>query len=291
MSTSLSLRNEQSKNSYVGDADSPVELARLMHQDRLLTKELGLLPEQLSLCNVQSILDIGCGPGGWVLEVAHRFPLVQVTGIDISVRMAEYAQIQAETQGLHNAQFQVMDALKSLSFPENSFDLAHARLISGFMSKDAWPLLLSACKRILRPGGIICLTEGEWGGTNSLAIERFSHALTQALHLAGYGFSPDGHHAGVSFMLRRLLHEAEYHNIQSIAQFLDYSSGTEAHDPFYQNLLVAFKLIQPFLFKMKVMAPEEAEHLYQQLPVEMFSDNFCGMTFFLTAWGEKPKDL
>src|SRR6266516_2029524 len=86
MSTS-SPHNDQPHNSYVVDADSPAELARLMHQDRLLTKALGLLPEQLDVPKIQSILDIGCGPGGWVVEAATRLPLVQVTGIDISGRM------------------------------------------------------------------------------------------------------------------------------------------------------------------------------------------------------------
>ncbi len=220
----------------------------------------------------------------------QRTPIAHVTGVDISRRTVEYAQTQVETQGLSNAHFQVMNALQPLEFPEQSFDLVHARFISGFMSTAAWLSLLGECRRVLRPGGIICLTEGEWGGTTSQAIEEITHALTRALYRAGYGFAPNGYHAGVSFMLRRLLQDAHYDTIESQAHCLDYSSGTEAHSPFYQNLLVAFQLPQPFLLKANVLTAEEVDRLYEQLPVEMLADDFCGMSFFLTVWGEKAKD-
>ena len=118
MSTSPS----QSNHPYFIEAENAAEMARLMHQDRLLTKSMGgLFPEQLNLSHVTTVLDVACGPGGWILDVARTYPKMEAVGIDISTTMTGYATAQARMQDLSNAKFQVMDALKPLEFPDNSF--------------------------------------------------------------------------------------------------------------------------------------------------------------------------
>ena len=60
-------------NTYFIDAEDAAEMARLTHQDRLLTKGMGgLFPDSFDLSEVHDILDIACGPGGWVLDVAFE---------------------------------------------------------------------------------------------------------------------------------------------------------------------------------------------------------------------------
>ncbi len=56
-----------SKNNYVFDPDSSEELARLTHQDRLLTKAMGGVFQGVSaseIATLRNVLDLGCGPGG-----------------------------------------------------------------------------------------------------------------------------------------------------------------------------------------------------------------------------------
>src|SRR5436190_20533527 len=108
MSTASS-ENEPSKNAYVIDSESPAELARLLHQDLLFTKALGLLPPLPDQSKLRSILDLACGPGGWTREAAMAFPSAQVTGIDISERVIAFAQDQAEIQQIPNVIFTVMN--------------------------------------------------------------------------------------------------------------------------------------------------------------------------------------
>jgi hypothetical protein len=55
----------------------------------------------------------------------------------------------------------------------------------------------------------------------------------------------------------------------------------------YNNSQVVFKLSQPFMVKMKVATQEELDMLYRQALGEMMSDDFCGVWFYLSAWGEK----
>lgn len=56
----------------------------------------------------------------------------------------------------------------------------------------------------------------------------------------------------------------------------------------YKNLLVFFKLVQPFLAKMGVATLEEAEQLYQQVILDILAEDFCGIMYLLTVWGHKP---
>ena len=280
----------ENESSYIIDAESAAEMARLMVQDRLTTKAMGGLFSERSdnLASVHDILDIACGPGGWVLDVAHAYPEKQVVGIDISRLMMEYARAQAKVQWLENASFHVMDALKPLDFSDNSFDLVNARLLFGFMPPTAWPGFLQECKRILRPGGIIRLSEAEWPITNGLASEKLAGMVLQALHSAGKSFSPDGRHVGITPMLSRLLRDAGYHDVQKMASVNDFSAGMEAHAITYQDLMAAYKLLQPFLIKMDVTTQVEVDELYQQMLDEMISDDFCAVAFLVTAWGTRP---
>ncbi len=282
--------SSHSESTYIIDAENAAEMARLMHLDRLTTGGMGgLFPEQSDLSAIHDILDIACGPGGWVLDVARTYPGVQVVGIDISQLMIQFAHAQALTREVRNASFRAMDATKPLDFPDSSFDLVNARFLFGFMSPATWPKLLQECMRVLRPGGIMRLTDNEFSISNSLSSERLDGMFAQALKRAGQSFSPDGRHIGITPMLGRLLRDAGYQNIQKMAHAIDCSAGTEAHVRLYQNLLAAFKLGQPFLIKMGLTTQEEAEALYQRALMEMQSDDFCAIWFLLTVWGNKPK--
>jgi ubiquinone/menaquinone biosynthesis C-methylase UbiE len=281
------------ENQYVLDPESGAEMARIMHQDHMVTRCMGgLFPEQerATISAMRSILDIACGPGAWVMEVAFEYPKIEVVGIDISHKMTEYARAQAFSQGLDNATFREMNVLELLDFPDNRFDLVNARALFGFMSKQNWPKLLKECLRITRPGGMIRLTEIEYGISNSPATEQLSGLFMKALQLAGRSFSPDGRHLGLTPMLGYLLREAGFESIQKKPYLLDASSGSEMHESQYQNLMVVHKLLQPFLVNMGMITNEDFEPLYQQSLAEMMQDTYCSHWYFLTAWAQKPMD-
>src|SRR6266849_7474429 len=124
-------------------------MALLMVQDRVINQAMGgVLPEQTDLSQIYHVLDIACGPGGWLLDVVTQYPHMHGVGIDISHLMIEYARSLALSQNIPQLQFRVMDATKPLDFPDNSFDLVNGRIITGFMSRQHWAALLSVCYRI-----------------------------------------------------------------------------------------------------------------------------------------------
>ena len=279
----------QSENTYFIDAENAAEMARLTNQDRLMTKSMGgLFPERLDLTQIHDILDIGCGPGGWVLDVAREYPEKQVVGIDISTLMVEYARYQAYIQGLNNISFRVMNALEPLDFRDSSFDMVNVRFISGFMPPVVWSRLMQECLRIMPPGGVVRLTEPEYPLSNSLMVEKLGALLTKAMQVAGQSFSPDGRHVGITPMLGSFLRDAGCQDIQKAVYMLDSSMGTEEHLSQYQNTMVFLKLIQAFMIKAGVTTQEEVDRLYQQTLTEMMSADYRCLWYFLSVWGVKP---
>lgn len=284
-------QDPKNSNTYVLNDGGGTEMARLLDQDIIFTQHMGgLLQQRPDFSGIHDILDIACGPGGWVQEVALAHPEVELVGIDINARMINYAQMQLEVQNLKNAHFLVMNALEPLAFPDNSFDLVNARTLIGFMAAEAWPKLLAECFRVTRPGGFIRLTESDnLGITTSPALEKVQRLGTRAWQLAGRAYSPDETGGFLTPRLGRFLREAGYSKIQKTAYAIDFSFGEEAYEVMYHNWQILLKLLQPFLVRMGMITQEEADQLYKQAMEEMYSQNFGGLLYFLSVWGEKPE--
>ncbi|GER83714.1 hypothetical protein KTAU_23510 [Thermogemmatispora aurantia] len=276
-------------HTYVIDPENAGELARLMQQDRLLTEGMGgLFPEGQLLPEGGRVLDLACGPGGWALEVAFHYPHVEVIGIDISPLVIEYAQAQAQSRGLRNARFQVGNVMEPLAFADASFDLINGRALSGFMLPAAWPRLLTECSRLLKPGGILRLTEGELPLTTSPAYERFSSLIAEAFRRVGQSFSPDGRHLGITPVLPRMVRQAGFEEVRLRASAIEWSMGTEMYYPIFKDHLAGMELIRPFLVKVGLIGQEELGILIQQALAEMQQEDFCALWTLLTVWGHKP---
>jgi SAM-dependent methyltransferase len=278
-------------NTYLLDPESPTELARLINQDQIMTRAMGgPLAEQSAdtLLPIRHILDLGCGPGGWVLDTAFAYPDIEVCGVDISKIMVDYANARARSQGVSNASFGVMDITKPLDFADASFDLVNARALFAVLRREAWRPFIAECTRILRPGSVLRLTEPvDFGVTTSPAFEQMQALWFKVYTRGGYGFSPDGRGFGLAPVLPGLLRQGGYHSVQYAAHALEFSAGTPGWANFYRNMEVACQLGQAVAVKMGVAA-EEWERVYQQMLIEMNAEDFCGIWHFTTFWGTKP---
>jgi ubiquinone/menaquinone biosynthesis C-methylase UbiE len=262
-----------------------------MYRDHMLTRALGgifpeLEPSDLSGC--RTVLDIGSGPGSWVVEVAHAYPEMKIVGIDINETMVKFATAHALSQGLHNVHFEAMDATRPLDFASDSFDIVNACIMQECMHREVWPAFLQECLRVTRPGGIIRLTEGDWGITNSPACEQLFSTLARATYLDGRGFSVDGRHMGIIPMLSKLLMQAGYTDVKRKIHPFDYSFGMELHEATYQTIMVSFRLLEPLIIKQSQLTSQEFVHLYNQAMYEMLLDDFCGLGQLVTVYGRKP---
>jgi SAM-dependent methyltransferase len=272
------------------DYNSPLELTRRLAHERILSEQMGgALPELTDLEGVHDVLDIACGPGGWALEVAKTCPHMQVTGIDMSPRLVNFARAQAYILALQNIRFQCMDAQGRLGFPDASFDLVNARFLAEFLSKSHWSPLLQECLRILRPGGIVCLSECEVGMSNSPAHEEMMGLMLTALDGSDRCFTPDGRQLGITLKLRSFLLRAGFEHIQTRSYHLDYSYGCPLHEPWTAGLLTLADLLRPFLVESGVATREEVGQKSQQMAAQMQSPQFCAFLTYITTWGAKPQ--
>jgi SAM-dependent methyltransferase len=282
-------------NAYMFDPESPAELSRLLNQDQLQTQAMGGPFAGLSeteIDNLNNVLDLGCGPGGWVLDAAFQHSEAEVAGIDISRPMIDYANARAQSQGRINASFGVMDITQPLDFADGAFDLVNARYLVGVLSRERWAPLLAESWRLLRPGGILRLTEPiVYPMTTSPAAEAINRLLHQALWKRGYGFSPDGKTSGdgVSFYLPRLLRQGGYQSVKTMPHTLDISDDTPVWTAFYRNMEVGCLMAKPLLVKMGVTTEEAFDQLYQQMLIDWNTPGFTGLWHFLTVWGYKPE--
>jgi SAM-dependent methyltransferase len=280
----------EQENSYVISTESAAEMARLINQDLEITKAMGgLFPHNLPLSGVTDVLDVACGPGGWAQEVAFQHPEMEVTGVDISKTMTQYAKTNAQLQKLENLDFVIMDVTKPLPFSDTCFDLVNARFMAGFLHKEKWPLVVKEFVRIVRPGGFIVLTECDRvGQTNSEAYERYASLGWKAMTKAGLAQHPLGTDLGIVALLERYLLNAGCEDICQIPHILNFSAGHPANPIIYEDIKVGFKLAQPFLLKMGGTTQEELDDLYNRALIDMLSDSFAAVWILVTTWGRKP---
>ncbi|MGH2480216.1 MAG: class I SAM-dependent methyltransferase [Ktedonobacteraceae bacterium] len=270
------------------DAENAAEMARLSKLAKHLTKGIGLVPSVFDLTSCREILDIGCGPGEWAMEIARLSPSSRVSGIDVSTLMIAYAQFCAQTEGIPNTHFRQADARQSLPFPDATFDLVHARLASAWLNTSTWPAVLEDYYRVLKSKGKVCCTEYEnLGITTSAALTRYNMLCMRALHQTRQCFSPDGDHSGVTVMLPSLLQEAGFQEIHLEAHAVPYSFGTPGYLSMIENLTMGLQLIQPFLLAQGVATQQELSSLYEQTVLDMRANRFRAMVYYLRIWGEK----
>ena len=277
-------------NGYVLDPESPTEMARLISLDRFMTQGMGgPLVGVDDLSSINKVLDMACGPGGWVLDVAFEHPNIEVTGVDISKIMTDYASARAHTQRLSNATFKIMDITQPLSFADGTFDLVNARFLFSVLLQEQWPLFIAECTRLLRPGGVLRLTElVDGGATNSPAKEQLHGFFYQALQQVRHGFSVNGRNIGVTIILPRMLRKAGYEHVQHFMHAQEVSADTENYAMFYRNSEITYQLAKPLFINTGATNEEDFDQIYKQMLIELGSQEFTGMWHYMTAVGTKP---
>jgi ubiquinone/menaquinone biosynthesis C-methylase UbiE len=279
-------KNEHPSTYFVEDRSSKDDLARLQLQDRMLTTAMGgVLAEQPDASRFRHVLDVGCGTGGWLIEVARAYPTIQTLfGVDISSYMVAFARSQAQAAGVYDrVEFLVMDALRRLEFPSGYFDLVNQRSGASYLRTWDWPHLLQEYQRVTRIGGMVRLTEGEWGAeSNSQALTQLFDLLMQAFSLAGHSFTPQ--RDGVTGALEEVLHRQGYTSVQQRVIRTDYRAGTAAGDLFREDMSLTLKILVPFLHKWGGV-PDTYERWCQQALYDMQQPDFHASGQMLTVWG------
>lgn len=268
---------------FVHDQQNEDELHRLIDQDRFVTASMGgVLSEQADPTAFRRVLDVACGSGGWVIEAAQRYPEMSLMGIDINQHYLAHARTQAEAQHVDDrVEFRAMDALGILDFPDASFDLVNLRFAISFVRTWNWPRMLREMLRILRPGGVIRLTDEEViHRSTSQGAMQFCEMLLCALYRSGHLFAQES--SGLTAHLAPLLRDVGCQNVQTKTYTLPFRAGTPEGLAYAKDGEYLLRTFRPFLQKWGCMSKD---YDYQQTLAEIRHPDFSATWHLLTAWG------
>lgn len=142
------------KSTYILTQDND-EQDRMVAQHYLLRTAFGSdynSPIQSQLQKGIVVLDVGCGPGTWTMEMSTAFPKSTFIGID---QTAFYPQDIKP----RNCHFRTCVVGQVLPFPDNSIDYIYQRDMNWALEFSSWQPLLLEFQRVLKPGGWIEFVE------------------------------------------------------------------------------------------------------------------------------------
>ena len=105
------------------------------------------------------ILDIGCGTGMQTTELARICPECRITAVDVHQPYLDDLARRAAAAGVGERITTVWASMDNLPFRDATFDVLWAEgsiFVMGFWEG------LASWRRLLRPGGYLCLTEAVW---------------------------------------------------------------------------------------------------------------------------------
>ncbi|CEP17501.1 hypothetical protein [Parasitella parasitica] len=100
------------------------------------------------------ILDVGCGPGSWCIDLSTKYPQIQVMGVDSDDMFPSKRNLPSNCQLIV---CNVLDGLKE--FSDASFDVIHIRFMVLSFTTSQYPQVVRDCWRLLKPGGYIEILE------------------------------------------------------------------------------------------------------------------------------------
>ncbi|ORX50883.1 S-adenosyl-L-methionine-dependent methyltransferase [Hesseltinella vesiculosa] len=105
-----------------------------------------LAPVNDQLRKGASVLDIGCGPGSWTMEIAGEYPKSTIIGVDLATMFPR------DIKPI-NCQFHQCDVLRGLPFQDTTFDYVFMRFMGQGIETSQRTELLLEIMRVLKPGG------------------------------------------------------------------------------------------------------------------------------------------
>jgi SAM-dependent methyltransferase len=277
---------------YINNTESPGELARLIKQAVLLDACREIVPRSLQDRPFRSILDIGCGPGNWAIQVSSLYPSADVIGIDISKAMISYAQARVQVlTATNNVGFEVRDALDATTFPleDEDYDLINLSLASSWVPDErTWQTLLRQCYAMLNPSGAVVVTESELALTTSKALNRLQTIILSAFQANGR--SPHGSSFGVATHLGRTLREAGFQKGAIEVNAFDFSYYNPMENMAWRDTIpILVYETKTFLLAQGVTTEQELEEVAYQAQIEMYQEDFCGIAPLYTFIGRKEE--
>lgn len=152
----MSITTDQQKQAHDFFADFAQEWRRLSESTAKLSvinqRNGAVINTGLRLAKVEAFLDVGCGTGELVLEMATKG--VTSVGVDFVAEMVSLCEEKRERLKVDKASFRAA-SIFDCDFAPNSFDLIGANGFFEYLNFDETRRFLELCHTWLRPGGAV----------------------------------------------------------------------------------------------------------------------------------------
>lgn len=164
-------------------------------------EESHAIPQALQLTPASRVLEIGCGSGGYALQLAATAGC-SVVGVDINDAGIRNANTLSLARNLSDrASFKQCDVSKPLPFPDASFDAAFANDVLCHI--PGRPALLAEAFRLLKPSARLLFSDALIIG----GVVSHKEIATRS-SIGYYLFSPPGYN-------ERLIQDAGFHLLEA----------------------------------------------------------------------------
>ncbi|RIA91283.1 S-adenosyl-L-methionine-dependent methyltransferase [Glomus cerebriforme] len=221
--------------------------------------------------NHACVLDVGCGPGTWVTDMAFEYPSAIFIGVDIS------PIFPSDQKKPENATF-LQNMLDGLPFEDNTFDFVYQRSLASAISEDQWKNdVIHELYRVTKPGGWIELMEPEIFSPKkgeAPNYHKFSRALIDFLAALGInGF--------ISSQLENILKGTKlFKNIQREEHSTPIGQwGGRLGELMCDDIIECGEACKPALSQFMGISHEEFDFMLENLRMEINKGQFYSKTY------------
>ncbi|KHN82895.1 Ubiquinone/menaquinone biosynthesis methyltransferase ubiE [Toxocara canis] len=199
------------------------DISRTQQRKYLINDLLPLTGMMEKMNDELKVLDVGCGNGYQILEIAQHFPRSKFIGIDLSADAIASAERTRQERQLNNVSFVQMNAQKLAEDWSDRFDWI--TVFDACHDQTRPDLSLKEIHRVLKSNGT--LTVFETNGTGNVYTDKiefgkqaaFGYAISVLACLQVGSQSEDALCLGSMWGRKRamqLLNESGFHNVQQI---------------------------------------------------------------------------
>ncbi|AJD58058.1 class I SAM-dependent methyltransferase [Synechococcus elongatus] len=134
--------------------------------------------KRITISSQASVLDLGCGTGSLLQQLAAQYPTVKLSGLDISAAMLAIARQKLPD----SVKLQTGEA-NELPFPEHHFDLVISTSVFHYFQNPE--KVLQEITRVLKPQGCLILTDWCRNYLMINLLDRWLHWVDKA-HVRAY---------------------------------------------------------------------------------------------------------
>ncbi|KAG9311160.1 S-adenosyl-L-methionine-dependent methyltransferase [Chiua virens] len=244
--------------------------------------------------DVRDVLDICCGSGHWVLDMANEFPNARVVGLDISK-----PSVVAPSPSITFIQH---DIKQGLPFEDAAFDFIQMRTVPSIPDRGE---LMVEIYRILRPGGFLAFFEPDQSISRQLqrrspALAEVDRLLNKLPHMPRSKTLDEGTEQPNSWSIAHELEHVMYNSGALLFERGDVKSfflpiGTWPEDPVLREMgrkmaIVQIRLIETLGDQFRKLPDfgDDEFHALQNWAREEVEDEALQLEMeFVYAWGRK----